>query len=57
MAYGSVPPGSRTFTGLNIGASYRLSEHWSLIESGRPRTQNETRVGEYAFYRALKADY
>lgn len=50
-------PDSRTFTGLNIGASYRLSEHWSLIASGGPGIQNETREGEYAFYGALKADY
>jgi len=48
---------AHAFTGLNIGASYRLTGHWSLLASGGPGIQNQTREGEYAFYGALKADY
>ena len=47
----------RDFTGLNIGATYRFTEHWSLLLSGGPGLENARREGEYAFYAALKADY
>ena len=45
------------FTGVNLGALYKLSDHWSLIGSGGPGVQNADREGRYAFYAALKADY
>lgn len=45
------------FTGVNLGALYKLSDHWSLIGSGGPGVQNASREGRYAFYAALKADY
>lgn len=47
----------RDFTGVNLGALYRLTPHWSLIGSAGPGVQNAAREGGYAFYAALKADY
>jgi len=49
--------GERTFTGLNLGVTWRLTEHWSLLASGGPGVQHERQEGEYDFYAALKADY
>ncbi len=54
---GPASSDSRAFTGLNLGATYRLTEHLSLLASGGPGLQNAAREGEYAFYWALKADY
>lgn len=48
---------ARPYTGLNLGAAYRLSGHWSLLASGGPGIQNAEEGGRYAFYFALKADY
>lgn len=45
------------FTGVNVGALYKLSTHWSLIGSAGPGVQNAAREGRYAVYGALKADY
>ena len=45
------------FTGVNLGALYKLNDHWSLLGSGGPGVQNARREGNYAFYAALKADY
>ena len=47
----------RAFTGVNLGALYRVPSHWSVIASAGPGVQNTTREGNYAFYAALKADY
>lgn len=49
--------GGKDFTGLNLGVSYKLVEHWSLLASGGPGIQNAADEGRYAFYLALKADY
>jgi hypothetical protein len=48
---------ARPFTGVNVGLTYRLIEHWSLLASGGPGVQNAAEGGRYAFYVALKADY
>ncbi len=45
------------FTGVNAGAIYKLSNHWSLLASGGPGVQNPRREGEYDFYFALEANY
>ena len=45
------------FTGVNLGASYRLADHWSLMGAGGPGVQNASREGRYAFYVALQAVY
>ncbi len=45
------------FTGVNLGAIYRLGEHWSLLASGGPGIQNARSEGQYSLYTALKADY
>lgn len=45
------------FTGVNLGVTYRLGEHWSLLGAGGPGVQNASREGRYDFYLALKADY
>lgn len=47
----------QAYTGVNLGALYRLTGHWSLIASGGPGVQNARREGRYDFYAALKADY
>ena len=44
-------------TGVNIGASYRLDKHWSLLGSAGPGLEHPRRSGRYSFYMALKADY
>lgn len=49
--------GAKPFTGINLGLSYRLVDHWSLLASGGPGVQNAAEEGRYAFYLALKADY
>jgi hypothetical protein len=48
---------ARRFTGVNVGALYRLSKHWSLIGSAGPGVEHARTQGRYAFYAALKADY
>lgn len=45
------------FTGVNLGALYKLSDHWSLIGAGGPGVQNARVEGRSSFYVALKADY
>lgn len=49
--------GERTFTGLNAGADYRLTAHWSLLAAGGPGIQNARREGQFDFYLALEAQY
>jgi hypothetical protein len=48
---------ARRFTGVNVGALYRLSKHWSLIGSAGPGIEHARTQGRYTFYAALKADY
>jgi len=47
----------RDLTGINLGALYRFTPHWSLIGAGGPGVQNARQGGDYDFYVALKADY
>ncbi len=49
--------GARTLTGVNLGATWVFTEHWSLIGSAGPGVQNARREGEYDFYVALEARY
>jgi hypothetical protein len=48
---------ARPFTGLNLGTTYRLTAHWSLLAAVGPGIQNAREGGRYDFYFALKADY
>ncbi len=47
----------RSFTGVNLGATYRLSKHWSIIGSAGPGLENARDEGQVAAYVALKADF
>lgn len=48
---------AQPFTGVNLGVTYKLGQHWSLLGAGGPGVQNASREGRYDFYVALKADY
>jgi hypothetical protein len=48
---------ARDSTVLNVGATWRLNDHWSLLASGGPGLQNARQEGRYIFYMSLKADY
>jgi len=48
---------ARTFTGLNIGETYRLTDHWLLLAAGGPGVQNARQEGLYDFYISLEAVY
>ncbi len=48
---------ARPFTGVNVGAVYKLTDHWSLLASGGPGLENARQQGQYAFYLALEAQY
>ena len=50
-------PDGRPFTGVNVGMTYKVSDHWSLLASGGPGIQNAHEEGRYDFYLSLKADY
>ena len=47
----------KDFAGINLGADYRLTRHWSLLASGGPGVWNAHDEGRWDFYLALKADY
>ncbi len=47
----------QAFTGLNVGADYRLNKHWSLLGSFGPSIEHAKQEGQDGFYFALKADY
>lgn len=47
----------RTFTGISIGGTYRLSPHWSFIAAGGPGIENARDGGQVSGYAALKADF
>jgi hypothetical protein len=47
----------RAFSGVNIGASYKLTDHWTLMAAGGPGVENARQEGRYAFYAALLATY
>ena len=45
------------FTGVDLGVTFKLSEHWTLMGAGGPGVQNAGREGRQAFYLALQAVY
>jgi len=47
----------RPLTAVNVGASWMLAEHWSLLLSMGPGVQNADEEMKYGFYVSLKADY
>jgi hypothetical protein len=49
--------GARPFTGLNLAATYKLTDRWSVVASGGPGIQNARQQGQYAFFVALVAAY
>lgn len=49
--------GAHEFTGMNVGATYKVSEHWSVLAAGGPGLSHPEEGGRYGFYLALKADY
>lgn len=47
----------QAFTGVNLGATYRVSDHWTLMLSAGPGVENAGREGRFAAYFALLASY
>jgi hypothetical protein len=48
---------ARAFTGVNLGMTYQVAEHWSVLAAGGPGVQNARQQGDYDFYVALLATY
>ena len=48
---------ARDYTGVNLGATYKLGSHWTLMGAGGPGVQNARQGGLYDFYVALLATY
>lgn len=48
---------ARDFTGVNLGMTYQLVKHWSLLAAGGPGVQNAHGQGQYQAYLALEAQY
>jgi hypothetical protein len=48
---------ARPLSGVNLGVTYRLNEHWAVLASGGPGIQNAPDEGESDFYVALEATY
>lgn len=48
--------GADGFTAVNLGETYHLTSHWSLLASGGPAFEERGRHGS-DFYVSLKADY
>ena len=48
---------AKDFTAVDLGATYTLSRHWTLMLSGGPGVQNARENGESLFYLALEATY
>ena len=42
---------------VNLGLSYKLTGHWSLLASGGPGLRNTARTGTYDAYLSLEAQY
>jgi hypothetical protein len=47
----------QSFTGMTVGGTYKVSDHWSVLAAGGPGLQHPEEGGRYVFYVALKADY
>jgi hypothetical protein len=41
-------------TGVNLGVTWLLAEHWSVLASGGRGIQNARQKGDYSFYLAIK---
>ena len=50
-------PEGKVFVGLNFGAVYKVTDHWSLLASAGPGIQNSREGGLYDVYFALEATY
>lgn len=50
-------PDARDYTGVNLGAIYKLTSRWTLMGAGGPGVQNARQGGLYDFYLALVATY
>jgi hypothetical protein len=48
---------TRAFTAVNLGAIYKVTDHWSLMMSAGPGVQNARDRGQYDLYFALEATY
>jgi hypothetical protein len=48
---------ARDFTGLNLGATYKLTDHWTLMGAGGPGVESARQQGQYDVYLALEATY
>ena len=42
---------------INLGVTYKLTGHWSLLASGGPGLRNTDQTGSYDAYLALEAQY
>lgn len=49
--------GQQDFAGVNVGATYKLSAHWTLMGAAGPGVENARREDQYMFYAALEATY
>jgi hypothetical protein len=49
--------GTKPFSGINLGVTYKLIEHWSFLAAAGPLIQNARDGGRFDVYFALKADY
>jgi hypothetical protein len=49
--------GGKAAAGVNLGATYRLSEHWTAMAAGGPGVENARETGRYAVYAALLASF
>jgi hypothetical protein len=56
-ARGRDSVGGKAFVGVNVGGTWKVARHWSLLAAGGPGVLNAADEGRYAFYVALKADY
>ena len=48
---------THAFTGVNLGATYKVTEHWALLAAAGPGVQNARDEGRMTFYVALEATY
>ncbi|HET9160680.1 MAG TPA: hypothetical protein VFN88_08710 [Caulobacteraceae bacterium] len=54
---GADAVGGKDFASINLGVSYKLTEHWSLLAAGGPGVRNARENGRYDYYLSLKLDY
>jgi len=48
---------ARTFTGVNGGVTYKVTDHWTFMLAAGPGVQNARQGGQYDAYLALEATY